>query len=92
MSFLKIKNGDNQWVDIPGLKGAPGDKPIKGVDYFTESDINELVQEIMTRLGAPKLFAPAVIMGDDSVLTIVPSPGNGAFEVYFGLYSDGRLV
>lgn len=92
MALLKIKNTENQWTDIYALRGEPGDKPVKGTDYFTEADIDELVQEIMTRLGAPQLFAPAVIMGDDSVLTIVPSPDNGAFEVYFGLYSDGRLI
>lgn len=91
MSFLKIKNGDNQWVDIPGLKGAPGDKPIKGVDYFTESDINELISEILAQLEAPQLFAPGMSK-EEQIITIAPSADNGAFDVSFGLYSDDKLI
>ena len=91
MSFLKIKNGDNQWVDIPGLKGAPGDKPVKGVDYFTENDINALISEILAQLDAPQLFAPGMSM-EEQVITIEPSADNGAFDVSFGLYSDDKLI
>lgn len=37
--------------DIPELKGDDGYTPIKGVDYFTESDIANIVNDVTTALS-----------------------------------------
>lgn len=34
----------------PGQPGAPGNTPQKGVDYFTESDKNEMIQAIYNQV------------------------------------------
>lgn len=39
MSVLMIKNQSDEWVGIDTIQGKT---PQKGVDYFTESDINEI--------------------------------------------------
>ena len=42
MSILRIKNENGQWVEIPAIKGTNGYTPIKGVDYWTTSDKQEI--------------------------------------------------
>ena len=42
-SILKIKDKNGNWIDIPAIKG---DKPIKGVDYWTEEDKTEIINEV----------------------------------------------
>ena len=44
VATLKIKNADGEWVDIPAIKG---DTPVKGIDYFTEEDKQELVNDVL---------------------------------------------
>lgn len=47
MGFIKYRSGpDKPWQEIQGIKGDKGDTPVKGVDYYTEQDKNELIQEI----------------------------------------------
>lgn len=36
-----------------GSKGNKGDKPQKGVDYFTDADQEAIVQQVITALGTP---------------------------------------
>lgn len=51
MSVLKIKDVQGQtWQSIPSIKGDKGDKgdaPVKGVDYWTQTDITEIVNEVL---------------------------------------------
>ena len=54
-----------QWVNNGALQGAKGDTPVKGVDYFTESDISEMVQEVTDNL--PEKLSPT---GDASETTV----------------------
>lgn len=45
MAIIKIKNEQGEFEEIPVIQGKPGENgktPVKGVDYFTEEDINEL--------------------------------------------------
>lgn len=53
MAVLKIKNADGTWTYLsgagqagapgePGAPGADGYTPIRGVDYWTEEDIEEM--------------------------------------------------
>lgn len=52
-SEIKFLDGENfqQKFDSGQLKGNPGYTPIRGVDYWTESDISEIHQYIDTQLG-----------------------------------------
>ena len=47
VATLKIKNADGEWVDIPAIKG---DTPIKGIDYFTEEDKQEMIDSVLASL------------------------------------------
>ena len=48
MKVFKIRTSpDAEWQDVVALKG---DKPVKGVDYFTEADKSALVQEVIENL------------------------------------------
>ena len=50
MAVLKIKNADGTWTYLsgagqtgePGAPGADGYTPVKGVDYWTQKDIEEI--------------------------------------------------
>lgn len=62
MSVLRIKDENGQWIEITtivgeqgqqGPAGADGHTPVKGVDYFTENDKNELINEIKEDLSTP---------------------------------------
>ena len=56
MANLKFKDENGNWVSIPSIQGEPGKDgkdghtPIKGVDYFTQSEINEIVNEILNKI------------------------------------------
>lgn len=47
-TVLKIRDDNGNWIDVSALIGAKGDKPVKGVDYWTEADKEELVQETLS--------------------------------------------
>ena len=52
--ILKVRNEQGEFVDIPSIVGPKGDigpKPEKGVDYFTQDDINAMIQEIIKQIG-----------------------------------------
>ena len=52
MEVLKIKvNGVWQTVPaIKGDKGDPGATPVKGVDYYTDADKQEMVQLVLAAI------------------------------------------
>ena len=50
MAILKVKDKDGNIIDIPAIKGAKGDKPIKGVDYFTSDDKQEIINDVIASL------------------------------------------
>ena len=65
MNILKIRKDKNSpWIDIAAIKGEPGprgkkgepgqkgDTPVKGIDYFTEADKQELIQAVLNALPA----------------------------------------
>lgn len=49
-TILRVRDNDGNIVDIPAIKGAKGDKPIKGVDYFTTDDKQEIVDDVIASL------------------------------------------
>ena len=52
MEILKIKvNG--VWQTVPAIKGDPGTNgttPVKGVDYYTDADKQEMVQLVLAAI------------------------------------------
>lgn len=54
--ILQVKNEAGEWVEITALKGEKGDTgatgekgdtPIKGTDYYTEADKQEMVELVL---------------------------------------------
>lgn len=51
MEFFKYRKDKNSpWVEIAALIGPMGPKPEVGVDYFTETDKQEIVNEVIAAL------------------------------------------
>lgn len=59
MSVLKIKNEKDQWIGITSIQGPPGPAgndgytPVKGTDYFTAADKQEIVELVQKNLTVP---------------------------------------
>lgn len=62
MAILQVKNENGKWINIPavvgpqgpeGPAGANGYTPIKGTDYFTTADKNEIVELVKADLTIP---------------------------------------
>lgn len=43
-STLKFKDENGVWQGVDVIKGEPGYTPVKGVDYFTEADVQEIAE------------------------------------------------
>lgn len=52
MAILRVKDDEGNIYNITAIKGDKGDKPVKGEDYFTESDKAELVTDVLEALPA----------------------------------------
>jgi len=50
-SILKIKDENGNWIPVPAIQGAPGPAPVKGEDYWTEEDKQEIINEIPLGAG-----------------------------------------
>lgn len=49
-SILKVKvNG--RWVEVPALVGPPGPAPVKGKDYWTAEDKEDITAEVASQLS-----------------------------------------
>lgn len=48
MAILRVKDSEGNIIDIPAIKG---DTPIKGVDYWTDEDKEEIESYINQQLG-----------------------------------------
>lgn len=65
MAILQVKNENGKWINIPavvgpqgpagepGVPGNDGYTPIKGTDYFTTADKNEIVELVKEDLTIP---------------------------------------
>ena len=48
MNILKIRNDANSpWTDIVALVGPAGYTPIKGTDYWTDADKQEIINAVI---------------------------------------------
>lgn len=90
--------GDTGEQGIQGEKGVDGKTPIKGTDYFTDADKQEIIDEL-----SDKVTAKTVMFEDDMVLTeafgkyklvggsvLVPSAGKSLWEVLLDAYSEDK--
>lgn len=49
--ILQIKNEQGEWVSIPAIQGAPGEKGEPGADYvLTENDKAEIADIVLANL------------------------------------------
>ena len=58
MAILKIRDKDGKVYEIPVLKGDRGEKPIKGMDYWTEEDRQEIQGYIVEELAKRSQLKP----------------------------------
>lgn len=84
---FSVKNGSKGSTGETGSKGADGYSPVKGKDYWTDSDKQEMTDEIINNLsGVPKDLLPYAKEGAKSIneaLTLA-----GANKSAFLFYSD----
>ena len=69
--MIAVKNGfdgtEAEW--LASLKGAKGDKPTKGVDYYTEAEKDALIEEIRTEvLGDIRVALDEIIAKQNSYI------------------------
>lgn len=50
-AILRVRDADGNIIDIPSIKGKDGYTPVKGVDYFTQVDIDEIVANVVNAFG-----------------------------------------
>ena len=51
-STFSVKNGSKGSKGDTGAAGADGHTPVKGTDYFTEADKQQLVADVLAALPA----------------------------------------
>lgn len=58
-SILKVKDAEGNWIDIPaivgprgndGPAGPEGKTPVRGVDYWTAADKQEVIDSVLSAL------------------------------------------
>lgn len=50
IGVLRLRMPDGSIQTVTAIKGDKGDKPTKGVDYFTDEDKAEMVNEVLAAL------------------------------------------
>lgn len=70
--------GDKGDKGDTGTKGADGKTPVKGTDYFTEADKQELIDELAEQLGSA-----VVTVGDDNTITVIGDLDDGTYTVSY---------
>lgn len=89
MSVLKIKNEKDEWVEITSIQGPAGKDgytPIKGTDYFTTADKNEIVELVKEDLTIPTasgIVYNGVMTGIDNVQNAIDHIHNYAIDATY---------
>lgn len=82
-SKFTVKNGSK------GSKGDKGDKPVKGTDYFTEADKQEIVGEVTASLdGIPDGWGTALDAGAKATNIAIETAGRNKSSFLF--YTDAH--
>ena len=89
MITMRVKQQDGSIVDIPLGKGADGYTPVKGVDYYTEEDKNEIVQRVIETLGGNPIFG---YVDSDNNIVVSGNLSDGSYILKYenedGSYTD----
>lgn len=72
---------------IVDTKGADGDTPVKGVDYWTAEDKDEIIQEVVAAMGG-SIYGT---VDDDNVIVISGALANGTYTLKYE-DSDGNTT
>lgn len=60
MAIMRVRDKNGNTVEIPAIQGEPGYTPVKGVDYFTDEEVaqivNRAVEEAVSVCNAPTLL------------------------------------
>lgn len=69
------KDGTNGKDGINGTNGKDGKTPVKGIDYFTETDKEEIINEVKSKIDlseyAEKTYVDGKIGDINSVLEVI---------------------
>ena len=68
MAVMKIRGEDGKFHEVPSMQGTPGTTPVKGQDYFTDADKQEIIDAVVK--SVPDELPPIVDVPDDYVLTV----------------------
>lgn len=55
--IFALTDGTEQSVEFAAPQGEPGYTPVKGVDYFTEADKEEIVALVLAALNPPEVLS-----------------------------------
>ena len=85
----KGDKGDKGDPGVQGEKGADGKTPVKGTDYFTEADKEELVESVVESIdGIPDYWQDALDNGANAIRQAMESAGRNKSAFLF--YSDAH--
>ena len=73
MAILKVKDDKGKIVEIPAIKG---DVPIKGKDYFTAEEVQEIINTVVQTINNNGTYQPKITYGTEE-----PSGGSDG-DVY----------
>ena len=80
-STFTVKNGSK------GSTGSAGKTPVKGTDYFTEADKEEIVQQVITALGTPVF---GTVDADNNII-LTGELADGTYTVKYE-DADGNVI
>lgn len=49
-SILSVRDSDGNVIEVLAIKGEDGYTPVKGVDYFTEADKQEIAELVLANM------------------------------------------
>ena len=80
--------GDTGETGATGANGQDGYTPVKGVDYFTEADKEELIAAVIESLGGSPIFG---YVDENNNIVVSGSLSDGTYSVKYEM-ADGSTV
>lgn len=86
-NVVKFSDG-KQLLVKNGRRGAPGKDPIKGVDYFTPEDKEEIAAMVIKSLGGSPVFG---YVDENNTIVVSGELSDGSYSVKYEM-SDGSTI
>lgn len=51
MSVMYLRDKNGNLIPVPTINGKDGYTPVKGTDYFTSTDINDIVNQVYAKVA-----------------------------------------